>query len=111
MPPSPISTGAATATLTPSALPSPRLAPPIDNYASSIASGPRGSISQTDLHSDLRELRAKAKRWARWSRDPAPEELELQHRDGWEGPIASAAETAVDVNPQDVVERGMYIQY
>ena len=89
MQPSPISTTAPTTT---SAVPSPRLAPPVHTYASSIASNPRGSISQTDLHSDLRALREKAKRW----------------EDGGEGPTGSAAETAVDVDLDDVVERGMY---
>jgi len=88
MPPSPISTAATTT----SAVPSPRLAPPARNYASSIATNPRGSISQTDLHSDLRELRAKAKRW----------------EGGGEGPRGSVAETVVDIDLHDVVERGMY---
>ncbi|KAF8430794.1 hypothetical protein BGX38DRAFT_374557 [Terfezia claveryi] len=100
MSPSPVSTAAATA------LPSPRLAPPVDNYASSLASNPRASVSQSDLHSDLRELRAKAKRWTRWSRNPLSEEL--QYGDGGEGPTGSAAETAVDVDLHDVVERALH---
>lgn len=70
----------------------------------SLASTPRASVSREELHhNDFHDLKAKAKRWAQWSRSHE------RGRDGSQEPAGSAGETAVLLSPQDGLEESMFL--